>query len=91
MREVISRPIQALFGNKINKLETHTAIQKLLELIPEPALVYDPEGNRVLFVNSAFLVLSAYSQQEVINENLENLLETQLEMKSSGKTLLRDY
>ncbi|MEW6502618.1 MAG: ATP-binding protein [Chloroflexota bacterium] len=75
MREVISRPIQALFGNKINKLETHTAIQKLLELIPEPALVYDPEGNRVLFVNSAFLVLSAYSQQEVINENLENLLE----------------
>lgn len=75
MRDVISRPIQALFGNKLNKIETHTAIQNLLELISEPALVYDLEGNRVLMANSAFLVLSAYSQQEVINENLENLLE----------------
>ncbi|GAP11026.1 protein containing PAS domain S-box [Bellilinea caldifistulae] len=75
MRDVISRPIQALFGNKINKIEPYSAIQNLLELIAEPALVYDPEGNRVLLANSAFLVLSAYSQQEVINENLENLLE----------------
>ncbi len=75
MRDVISRPIQALFGNKINKIETYSAIQNLLELISEPALVYDPESNRILLANSAFLVLSAYSQQEVVNENLENILE----------------
>ncbi len=75
MRDVISRPIQALFGNKINKVETYSAIQNLLELISEPALVYDPESNRILLANSAFLVLSAYSQQEVVNENLENILE----------------
>jgi PAS domain S-box-containing protein len=75
MRDVISRPIQALFGNKINKVETYSAIRNLLELISEPALVYDPEGNRVLLANSAFLVLTAYSLQEIVNEHLETLLE----------------
>lgn len=75
MRDVISRPIQALLGNKINKVETIGAIQNLLELISEPALVCDPEGNRILLANSAFLVLSAYSLQEVTNEKLDTLLE----------------
>ncbi len=74
MRDVISRPIQALFGNKILKGEA-TAIQNLLEMIPEATLLYDPEANRILMANSAFLVLSAYSLHEIVNERFEGLFE----------------
>lgn len=73
MRDVISRPIQALWGGKAQKINTVTAIQNMLEMISEAAIVYDNDQNKVLNANSAFLVLSAYSLQEVVNAPLEEL------------------
>jgi two-component system, NtrC family, sensor histidine kinase AtoS len=75
MRNVISRPIQALWGGKSQKVDAIAAIKTLLELVGEAAIVYDAGNNKVLDANSAFLVLSAYSLQEVINSPLEELLD----------------
>lgn len=75
MRDVISRPIQALFGSKFNKIDTATALQNLLDLVEEAAIIYDSEQNRVLLSNNAFQILSSFTMQEIINSRLEDLFD----------------
>ena len=76
MRDVISRPIQALWGSKSQKVDAIAAINGLLRLVDEAAFVYDGGNNKVLDANSPFLVLSAYSLQEVVNAPLEQFLDS---------------
>jgi two-component system sensor histidine kinase AtoS len=75
MRDVISRPIQALWGNKSPKIDVVSAIQSLIEQISDAAVIYDEQQNRILQVNSAYLVLSAFSATEIINSPLEEIFE----------------
>ena len=75
MRDVISRPIQALWGNKSPKIDAVAAVQSLVELINDAAIVYDEQINRVLQANSAFLVLSAFASPEITNAPFEELFE----------------
>ncbi len=75
MRDVISRPIQALFGSKFNKIDSAAALQNTLDLVEDAAVIYDSEQNRVLISNSAFQILSSYAPQEIINSRLEDLFE----------------
>ncbi len=75
MREVISRPIQSLWGGKSQKVDALAALKALLELINEAALIYDLNNNRILDANAAFLVLSASPRQEVVNARLDEFLE----------------
>ena len=75
MRDVISRPIQALWGNKFPKIDAITAVQSLVEQFSDAALVFEENQNRILYANSAFLVLSAFSNTEVINTSIEDIFD----------------
>ncbi len=75
MREAISRPIQALWGNKATKIDAIGAIQSLIEQISDAAMVYDEQINRILHANGPFLVLSAFSLREIVNASLEDIFE----------------
>ncbi|MEN4013275.1 MAG: ATP-binding protein [Bellilinea sp.] len=75
MRDVISRPIQALFGGKNGKVDIAAALRNTLEMIEDAALIYDPEQNRVLTANSSFLILSSYALQEIVHSRLEDLFD----------------
>ncbi len=73
MRDVINRPIQALWGQKPPKIDVNIAVQSLIEQIGDAALVYDEGQGRIIFINSAFLVLSTYSTQEIVHQTLEDV------------------
>lgn len=75
MREVITRPIQSLLGQKGQKVDINIAVKSLLDQIIDAALVFDESQGRILIVNSAFLVLSAFSDQEVADQPLDQVFD----------------
>lgn len=67
MKEKTPSPFQALWGKPAQKIDPGRLARMLLDLVTDPALLYDAAQGRFLHANSPFLVLTAYSAAEVTN------------------------
>ncbi len=76
MKEPKTSPFQALWGKPAQKIDPGHLAQVLLDLMNDPALLFDAAQGRFLHANSPFLVLTAYSAGEVANASTAELFET---------------
>ena len=76
MKEPKTSPFQALWGKQAQKNDPGHLAQMLLDLMNDPALLYDAAQGRFLHANSRFLVMTAYSAGEVANASVDDLFET---------------
>jgi len=75
MKDVKTSPFQALWGKSTQKVDPGHLAQMLLNLINDPALLFDAAHNHFLHANSPFLVLTAYSEVEVGGLSVDGLFE----------------
>lgn len=76
MKEIKTSPFQALWGKTTQKIDPGHLAQMLLNLIHEPALLYDAAQGKLLHANSPFLVLTAYSEGELAGLTIDGLFES---------------
>lgn len=75
MKDIKTSPFQALWGRTAQKVDPGHLAQMLLNLVNEPAVLYDAAQGRLLHANSPFLVLTAYSEGEVASLTIDGLFD----------------
>jgi PAS domain S-box-containing protein len=75
MKEIKTSPFQALWGKASAKIDPGHLARALLDLISEPAVLFDAAQSRFLHANSSFLVLTAYSAGELNSLQVLDLFE----------------
>ncbi|HWQ46706.1 MAG TPA: ATP-binding protein [Longilinea sp.] len=63
--------LDGLTRNKIDHLEEYGV---LLQMAPYPSLIVDRQEREILAVNSSFIELTAFSQKEILNQSLSQLI-----------------
>lgn len=75
MKEPKTSPFQALWGKPAQKTDPGRLAQLLLDLMSDPALLFDAAQGRFLHANSPFLLMTAYSAGEIVSASPEDLFE----------------
>ncbi|HWR66032.1 MAG TPA: PAS domain-containing protein, partial [Bellilinea sp.] len=76
MKEPKTSPFQALWGKPAQKTDPGRLAQLLLDLMSDPALLFDASQGRFLHANSPFLLMTAYSAGEIVSASPEDIFET---------------